>query len=109
MKSKDFKICDVIIGIATYWMLHLCLFLLKPKYYQNELGQRLVCCMTNISNMFLAQCWRLETSSRPFHDFIKMTIYRDLAIFSGLHLPFSIVPYLIFKKMKRWNHDLIGY
>ena len=24
--------------------------------------------------MFLAQYWRLETSSSPFYDFIKMTI-----------------------------------
>ena len=39
-----------------------------------KFGQILVCCMTNISNMFLAQCWRLETSPRPFYDFIKMTI-----------------------------------
>ena len=27
--------------------------------------------MTNISNMFLAQCCRLETNSRLIHDFIK--------------------------------------
>ena len=39
-----------------------------------KLGQELVCSMANISNMFLAQCRRLETSSRPFHDFIKITI-----------------------------------
>ena len=74
VKSTDFKICDVIIGISTYWMPCLCLFLLKHKYHQIKLGQMLVCCMANISNMFLAQCWRLETSSRLFHDFIKMTI-----------------------------------
>ena len=39
-----------------------------------KFGQILVYCMTNISNIFLAQCWRLETSSRPFYDFIKMAI-----------------------------------
>ena len=39
-----------------------------------KFGKILVCYMTNISNMFLAECWRLETSSRPFYDFIKMTI-----------------------------------
>ena len=33
----DFKICDVIIGVATSWKLHLYLFLLNPKYYQNEI------------------------------------------------------------------------
>ena len=35
-KSKDFKICDVIRGAATCWKLHLCLFFLNSKYYQNE-------------------------------------------------------------------------
>ena len=30
--------------------------------------------------MFLAQCWGLETSSRPFYDFIKMTIERDMTM-----------------------------
>ena len=43
-------------------------FFFNPKRYQN------VCCMTNNSNMFLSQCCRLEISSRPFYDFIKMTI-----------------------------------
>ena len=42
---------------------------LKKKF-----GQILVCCKTNISNMFAAQDWILEIISRPFHDFIKMTI-----------------------------------
>ena len=33
-----------------------------------------MCCMANISNMFLAECWRLDSSSRLFYDFIKMAI-----------------------------------
>ena len=36
-----------------------------------KFGRILVCCMTSISNMFLTQNWRPETSSRPFYDFIK--------------------------------------
>ena len=76
VKSRDFKICDMIIGIAIYWKWHLYLFLLNSKYYHI-----LVCCLTNISNMFFAQCWRLEISSTPFYDFIKMTIKQGLAIF----------------------------
>ena len=39
-----------------------------------KFGQMLVCYMTNISNTFFPKCWRLETSSRLFYDFIKMTI-----------------------------------
>ena len=65
-----------------------------------KLGQVQVCCVTNISNMFLAQCWRLETWSRPFYDFIKMIVLRDLAIFNILHLPFLNVPYLPSQKKK---------
>ena len=37
VKSTDFKISDVIISVATEWKLHLRLFLLHPKYYQNEI------------------------------------------------------------------------
>ena len=33
-----------------------------------------MCCTVNISNKFLPQCWRLETSSRPFCDNTKMII-----------------------------------
>ena len=36
MKYTDFKICDVIISIAMQCKLHLCLFLLNSKSYQNE-------------------------------------------------------------------------
>ena len=75
-----------------------------------KFGQILVCCMTNIPNMILAECRRLETSSKLFYDFNKMTIERDLDVFNGSHLPFLIVPYSPFqKKMKQWNLDIIGY
>ena len=63
-----------------------------------KFGQILVCCMTNISNMFLTECWRLETSSRLFYDFIKITIQQDLAIFNGRHIPILIVLYSPFQK-----------
>ena len=48
-----------------------------------KFGQMLVCYMTNISNTFLAQGWRLGTSSRSFYDFIKFTTQQDLAIFNS--------------------------
>ena len=37
VKSRNFEICDVIISIATYRKLHLYLFILNPKSYQNEI------------------------------------------------------------------------
>ena len=63
-----------------------------------KFGQILVCCMTNICNMFLIHCWKRETSYRPFYDFIKMTIWQDLAIFNSWHLTFWNVPYKPFEK-----------
>ena len=63
-----------------------------------KLGQILVCCMANISNIILAQCWRMETSSRPFYDFIQMTIQQDVVIFNSWHLPFLIVAFSHFQK-----------
>ena len=39
-----------------------------------KFGQILLCGMTNISNMFLAESWGLEISSSLFYDFTKMTI-----------------------------------
>ena len=63
-----------------------------------KFGQILVSCMTKISDMFLAECWRLETSFRLFYDFIKMTIQQDLVILNGCHILFSIVLYSPFQK-----------
>ena len=83
MKSTDFKICDVIIsiassGISTYAYFFWILSTLKKKF-----SQILVYCKTNITDMFLDQDRRLKTSSRLFYNFIKMTIQRDLAIFKS--------------------------
>ena len=94
VKTTDFKICDVFWIVST----------IKMKF-----GQILVCCMTNISNMFLTPCWRLETSCRPFYGFIKTT--------NSEIWPFSIVEIYhfwlfliqIFKKMEHWNLNIIGY
>ena len=74
VKPVGFQICDVIIGIATKWKLLLCLFFGILSTIKMKFGQILVYYKTNISNMFVAQCWRLETSSKPFYDFIEMII-----------------------------------
>ena len=68
-------------------------------------------CMANISNMFLALCWRLETSSRSFSDFIKMATCRDLAIFNSWHSPFIIIPYTPLHKseiLESWRNWLLS-
>ena len=63
-----------------------------------KLAQILMYCMTNISSMFFAECWRLETSPRLFYDFIETTIQRDLAIVNSGQLPFLTAPYTPFQK-----------
>ena len=76
-----------------------------------KFGQILVYYMANISNMFLAEFWRLETSSRLFYDFIQMTILQDQAIFNGWHMPFLIVLYSTFQKnekLKSWHIWLLS-
>ena len=79
VKSTNFKIGDTITDIAAYiaatlQTLHFRLFLVKHKYYQNEIWSNTSVSYKNISNMSLAQYWRLETSSRPLYDFNEMTI-----------------------------------
>ena len=74
VKSIDLKICDVVIGIASGGISTYTYFFGIQSTPKNNFGQILVCCKTNISNIFLAQDWRLETSSRLFYDFIKMTV-----------------------------------
>ena len=39
-----------------------------------KLSHMLVYLIANTSNMILAQCWELTTSSRPNYDFNEMTI-----------------------------------
>ena len=85
------------------WKLHLFLFLLNCKYYQNEILSNTV--WQTFLTYFLPQCWRLETSSRPFYYFIKMTTQRDLAIYNSWHLLFLNVPYSPFKE--KWNTGIL--
>ena len=109
VKSSDFRrnhkyccIMQVTLMLIFFWILTP----IKMKF-----GQLLVCCMTNISDMFLAECWRLGTSSRLFYDFIKMTIQQDLAIFNGWHIPFLIVLYSPFQKnetLESWHIWLLS-
>ena len=74
MKSTDFKICDVIIGINTINI---------------KLGQIFIYCMTNISNIFLIQRWRLETSSGPLMILLQLHNSNIWAFFPFLNVLYS--------------------
>ena len=83
--SKFVTSSQVLLHNASYTYTYF-FWILSP--IKMKFGQILVYCMANISSMFLAECWRLGTSSRPFYDFIKMTIQEVLAIFNGWHVHF---------------------
>ena len=103
-------VCVIISSCIYHKKLHLCYFFWILSTIKMKFCQILVCCVANISNVFLAECWRLETSCRLFHDFIKMTIQENLTIFGGWHLPFLNGPDSLFfkkKKRKHWNLDII--
>ena len=110
VKSTDFTICDVIIDIMME-LIFLLIFFLILSTTKMKFGQILVCCMTNISNIFLIQWWRLETSSRPLYDFIEMTKKRGLAICNSWQLLFLIVSFSPFQKyqaLKSWHNWLFS-
>ena len=69
-----------------------------------KFDQILVQPLTNISNFFLAQFWKLETISRLFYDFDEIAIWYDLLIFTGSRLLFLIALVHTFRKME--NHLL---
>ena len=76
-----------------------------------KFGEILMCYMTNISNIFLVPCRRLDTSARPFYDFIKILKQRDLAIFNSGHLQSLIVSYSAFQKnvtLESWHNWLLS-
>ena len=73
-KYLDFCFCEIC-KFQNLWRHHrhccimkvaVMLFFWILSTIKMKFGQILVCSMTNISNMFLAQCCRLEASSRPF-------------------------------------------
>ena len=106
--SKFVTSSSVLLHNASYSYAYF-FWILSP--IKMKFGQILVCCMTNISNMFFAECWRLETSARLFYDFIKMAIQQDLAIFNGWHIPFLIVLYSPFQKsemLESWHIWLLS-
>ena len=91
-------------GSYTYAYFFWILSTIKMKF-----GQILVCCLTNISNVFLAQCWRLETSSRLFIILLKWH-YNEIwpfLIVDIYHFYLSLIH--LFKKLKHWNLDIVGY
>ena len=79
LQINDLSICQIIRHLHTgYNLLNIkswstfdlcCVRYLCQDFSQHAAIQ--LCCITNISNMFLTQDWRLKTSSRLFYDFIK--------------------------------------
>ena len=98
--SKFVTSSQVLLHNASYTFF----WILSP--IKTKFGQILVCGMTNISNMFLAECGRRETSSRLFYEFIKITIQQDLVIFNGSYTIFNCP---LFTSSKKWNTGILAY
>ena len=75
-----------------------------------KFGPMLLYVITNISNIFLTQCWGLETSCRPFNDFNKMTMKRDLSVFRSWYLTFLILLFTLSKNvsLETWHNWLLS-
>ena len=74
-----------------------------------KLGQILVCCMTNISNMFWLNAGDWKLVPGPFIILLKWNYSKILAIFNSWHLHFYISLIHHFQKMKHGRIDIIGY
>ena len=62
----------------------------------------------NISILFLLWFWNLETSSRPFYDFKKITISHSQFYFSNWWLTILIATGPTFKRTKNLKVVIIG-
>ena len=88
-RHQDFQNPQISMSVVSLWTLlrngtyTFAYFFWMLPTIKIKLHQILVHLITNVSIIFLAQCWRLETSSRPLFDFNKVTIYQYLSIFSN--------------------------
>ena len=74
-----------------------------------KFGQKPAYLITNISNMFLDQCGAWKLVSVPFVILMKWQ-YNEIFEFllaDIYHLKFSLIH--LFKKMKHWKLEIIGY
>ena len=74
VNSTNFKTCDIIIGIASSGISTYDYSFSILNTLNNKFDQMLVCCRRNISNKFLIQDWKWETSSMSFYDFVENAI-----------------------------------
>ena len=82
--------------VASYTYAYL-FWILSP--IKIKFGQILVCCMIKISNMFLDECWRLETSSRLFYDFILL-----LHLLISINWPSLVTSWFVVQKIYSKMH-----
>ena len=105
VKSTNFQICDVIIGIATKWKLRLwILSTIKMKF-----GQILLFCRTHISNMFWPKTGEWKLVLDPFLIVLKWQYSKiwPFLIMAIYHFKWYFIH--LFEKMEHCNLDIIGY
>ena len=94
-------------GSYTYAYFFWILNTIKIKF-----SQIVVYFIKNICNIFLVKCWRLRATFRlsdPFMTLLKWQYSEIKAFLIADIYHFYCLLIHLFKKMKHWNLDIIGY
>ena len=89
------------------------LIFLNSKYYQNQTWSNIVCCITNISSMFLLNAgdWKLVPGS--FIMLLKWKYSKSLPFLIAniyhFYVPLMHLSKNKIKLKKNWNLDVTGY
>ena len=65
--------------------------------------------IADIFDLFWAQFWRLETSSRVFYDSNEMGISLDILLYICWYLQLSLAQNSHFQNSKKQKHIILGY
>ena len=71
--------------ITAHKKLHFQLYLENPRYHHTEIWSDIGAASGKPSLLVFPLLWRQKTSSTPFYDFDKLTIWCDLFIFIDVY------------------------
>ena len=108
-ESTNFKTCDAITDITSYYKLQLRLFLKSTGSIKMKFGQISAQLKTKVSYSFWHILQKQETNCRLFYEFDKVAILCDLLIFSRWGLLFLIMSVLNIKRVKNCKIITFGF
>ena len=106
VKSTNFKICDVIIGIVYNGSYTYAYFFWVLSIINIIFRQTLVCYVTNISSIFWAECWRWKLVSGCFMVLLK---WQCSEIWPFFWVTFAIITCPLFTFSKKWNIGILAW